>query len=111
LRLSLTVEAVLILILCSSGILQSEGRVWVDQRRFSLRTLRDFGFGRKGMEPMIMDEVQELLDWIGKQGGKPVELHGRINLVVVNALWAILTGTRYDHDDPKLLKIIEDLEL
>ena len=38
--------------------LYSEGKTWVDQRRFALRTLRDFGFGKQGMEEMIQDEVE-----------------------------------------------------
>jgi len=59
---------------------------------------------------MIMDEVPELTNWIGKQSGKPVSLHGRISIAVVNALWTILTGQRYDHDDPKLVKILEEIE-
>ena len=36
----------------------SEGKTWVEQRRFALRTLRDFGFGKQGMEEMIQDEVE-----------------------------------------------------
>ena len=41
-----------------SKTLYSEGKTWVDQRRFALRTLRDFGFGKQGMEEMIQDEVE-----------------------------------------------------
>ena len=32
------------------GVLLSQGKMWADQRRFTLRTLRDFGFGKSGMK-------------------------------------------------------------
>ena len=28
------------------GVVMSEGKTWVEQRRFTLRTLKDFGFGK-----------------------------------------------------------------
>lgn len=40
-----------------TGIVQSEGELWEVHRRFLLRQLRDFGFGKSSMESLIMDEV------------------------------------------------------
>ena len=31
------------------GLLVSHGRIWSQQRRIALRTLRDFGFGKTGL--------------------------------------------------------------
>ncbi|KAJ4434999.1 hypothetical protein ANN_23571 [Periplaneta americana] len=43
------------------GIFFSDGPFWVEQRRFTLRHLRDFGFGKKSMEGFILDEVEDIL--------------------------------------------------
>ena len=32
-----------------TGVLMSDGDIWHQQRRFTLRTLRDFGFGKQGI--------------------------------------------------------------
>ncbi|CAG7731123.1 unnamed protein product [Allacma fusca] len=41
------------------GIIASEGQEWVEQRRFTLRHLRDFGFGKNLMENLIMEELDD----------------------------------------------------
>ncbi|XP_036324622.1 probable cytochrome P450 304a1 [Rhagoletis pomonella] len=48
------------------GIFFREGPVWKEQRRFILRYLRDFGFGRRflELESVIQEEVTDLLDLI-----------------------------------------------
>jgi methyl farnesoate epoxidase/farnesoate epoxidase len=45
------------------GILFSDGvHSWNEQRRFALRTLRDFGFGKQSMEGLLQSELQALVD-------------------------------------------------
>ncbi len=48
-----------------------QGLYWRDQRRFTLRYLRDFGFGRRFLELEldIEDELKQLIDLI-KNGPK-----------------------------------------
>jgi len=62
------------------------------------------------MEGLLMNEVNELVDWLRQKNGEPVSLHRRLNLSVVNALWTIISGERYDHEDPKLVDIWDQLE-
>jgi len=88
----------------------SQGPLWSEQRRFALRHLRDFGFGKTSMEGLIMSEVNELVNWIKQKRGEPVTLHRRFTLAIVNALWTIISGDRYDHDDAKLNNIMEQFE-
>lgn len=53
------------------GIFFIEGDFWLHQRRFSLRNLRDFGFGRRHQdyEVEVIDEMKNLVDLI-KSGPK-----------------------------------------
>jgi cytochrome P450 len=91
------------------GVLFADGKVWSEQRRFALKNLRDFGFGKKSMETAIMEEVKELISNFRKETGKPISSQNRFNVAVLNALWSILTGERHSHDDPRLNKLIKTL--
>ena len=93
-----------------TGIVFGGGEAWKEQKKFATRNLRDFGFGKKSMEGLIMDEVNELIGWIKEQNGKPISLRRRFTLAVINALWKILSGERYDHDDPLLTRILDNYD-
>ena len=83
--------------------------VFADQRRYVLRNLRDFGFGKKSMENLINEEVADVVDWIKSNEGKPVSVNKKFSLAVLNALWMIMTGHRYDHDDTKHNYILNEV--
>merc|ERR1719309_447487 len=55
------------------GVIMSAGKTWTEQRRFTLRTLRDFGFGKQGMEELIKEEVEEFGKLIKETNGKPFD--------------------------------------
>merc|ERR1719464_1861281 len=74
------------------GVTFSQGRYWQEQRRFLLRNLRDFGFGKSEMEDTLLDEVEKLSKELQKSIGKPISLAGILNLSILNALWSILVG-------------------
>lgn len=91
------------------GVILSEGRTWVDQRRFALRTLRDFGFGKQGMEEMIQEEVELFKALILQNGEESFDFINKLNLPILNALWRVTVGERYDYENPKLLSIVNRL--
>ena len=95
-----------------TGIIFGRGDAWNEQRRFAIRNLRDLGVrNRSTMEGLIMDEVKELVNWIKQQYGKPIMLHRRFTLATINALWTLLSGERYEHDDAKLVEILDHSEM
>jgi len=91
------------------GVILSEGKTWVEQRRFALRTLRDFGFGKQGMEEMIQEEVDMFKALIDKNKEEPFDFINQLNLPILNALWRITVGERFEYDDPKLQSIVHRL--
>ena len=48
------------------GVISSSGRYWRDQRRFLLKNLKDFGFGRSSMENLIQEEMDKLCAKLSK---------------------------------------------
>jgi cytochrome P450 len=91
------------------GIIMTEGQEWVEQRRFTLKNLRDFGFGKNSMEAKIQDEIIELMDRFAARAGKPIQMRNAFNAAVVNALWSIMLGERLKQDDPELADAVHRL--
>ncbi len=96
-----------------TGVLYGNGKTWHEQRRFTLTTLRDFGFGKESMEELIEAEAAELvgfykrfplemlkLMWIIFQVSviakhyinKPTDVQFLFNINVLSSLWRIVAG-------------------
>ena len=48
------------------GVVNPNGQEWIEQRRFALRHLREFGFGKASMEDMFSEEINRLCDMYRK---------------------------------------------
>ncbi|TRY72026.1 hypothetical protein TCAL_09973 [Tigriopus californicus] len=89
------------------GVIFSKGKQWSEQRRFALRTLRDFGFGKQKMEEVIDEQVNQLCSVLESKHGQPMSVFGVFNTSVVNALWTITTGQGVSANDPKIQRITQ----
>ncbi|CAG7730888.1 unnamed protein product, partial [Allacma fusca] len=93
------------------GIIASEGQEWTEQRRFTLRHLRDFGFGKNLMENLIMEEVNDFNSCLKSEEGKSLFMNAqKFELPVLNALWMIITGKKFKHDDTEKLGLLKKLD-
>ena len=72
----------------------ANGQEWQEQRRFTLRNLRDFGFGKTSMESLIQEEIEKCMEVLGEEVGKTTQIGLKMNIAILNALWAILTGEK-----------------
>lgn len=83
--------------------------MWEVHRRFLLRQLRDFGFGKSSMEQLVLEEVKETIDRFKAVKGKTISNTKQIfQIAVINSLWTIVSSERFDHDDPKLTQMLAD---
>ena len=91
----------------SGGIVFSHGDHWREQRRFAMRTLKEFGVGKSHLQTVINDEVARLVDELKDESGEAINLKFRTNLAVVNTLWQILNGEKSDPNNPEMKKMFD----
>lgn len=96
------------------GILFGNGETWKNIRRFSIRTLRDFGFGKqKGQDAVMEEELDELIrrldDKIANERDSSICMSQLFSVSVLNIIWSMMAGTRFSHDDAKLQALVKHI--
>ncbi|XP_064651018.1 cytochrome P450 2C15-like [Lineus longissimus] len=97
---------VFFLYLNKKGIGSANGQLWKEHRRLSLSVLRDMGMGKMAAEEKIEEEIHQLIDEIGKKGGRSFEIGPLLSMATANIILAILAGQRYDYEDPEVLYFV-----
>lgn len=93
------------------GVIFSSGQTWMEQRRFALSTLRDFGYGKQDMEDIVAEEVSDLLAILERDyQDKPIVIGQLFNILNLNSLWRLTTSEKLDSSDPKLQRLTRILD-
>jgi len=89
--------------------LLTDEEFWVEQRRFVLRHLREFGFGKRTMAELVQEEAVQLVEDFKekiarsrKGTGEVFEMRDAFSVGVLNTLWSMMASRRYDADDKEL---------
>lgn len=97
-----------------TGLIFTEGAFWQEQRRFTLRHLRDLGFGKTSIESQMMDEINELINDIKESAqsnpNRAVEFKSTFGVPVINILWAIIGGKRFAKEEATFKQLVIDVE-
>lgn len=97
------------------GIINSEGKLWKDQRKFLHEKLRQFGMtymgsGKHLMEKRIMGEVHDYLSILQQANGQPMDMGPAISVAVSNVICNIMMSVRFSIDDPRFRRFIYLIE-
>jgi len=88
------------------GILFTDGELWQEQRRFSLKTLKDLGFGRTSSESIIQEEASLLVDYFLENCKQDFHVQSTMSIPVINVLWRMVASKRFQMDDTKSMNIM-----
>ncbi|CAL8116967.1 unnamed protein product [Orchesella dallaii] len=93
------------------GLIWGNGEPWQVVRRFTIRTLRDFGFGKTAsMDGVVNEELDKFTDHVNKLIDKKdgiLEVESFFDLTVINVLWRLVTGVNYELEDARMLKLLK----
>lgn len=93
----------------SRGVVNSEGKLWKEQRKFALSKLREFGMGKVSLENKIKEEIAVLLSEFNSRDGIPFDIQYLINTSVSNIICSIMFGERFSYEDKKLQHLLRNL--
>ncbi|XP_064083963.1 cytochrome P450 2L1-like isoform X2 [Macrobrachium nipponense] len=90
-----------------SGVIMSNGQRWVKARRFLLRNLRDLGMGKSRLDDAIVHEARYLIEDFQHYAGNPSKFPESLNIGVLNVVWQMVAGRRYDLHDEEVCDFIK----
>ncbi|KAL7991095.1 hypothetical protein Chor_014525, partial [Crotalus horridus] len=93
------------------GIGFSHGHVWMQQRRFSVITMRKLGLGKRGLETQIQEEAQHLVEFFTSTKGQAFDPAIPITNSFCNTICAAAFGYRFSTDDKEFLELIEAIRI
>ena len=93
------------------GIVFTEGGGWTKQRRFGLKTLKDLGFGRRSIEEIVDREIDEIIDKFCSYNGQDFLLGSDFSIPVINVLWQLVAGHRFDENHSQDRNIIKGIDM
>lgn len=93
------------------GVVFTDGKLWEEQKLFSVKTLKNLGFGRSSMIEHIENETSEFISHLSKNCSEEMTIQDTdkniFDVPVMNVMWKILRGKRFELDDTQVVQLIE----
>ena len=82
------------------------GKAWSIQRRFCLRALRGFGFGKASFEDTISTETSRVIEEMRDHKGAPFSPTLLFTNSISNIICSVTFGKTFEYSDPKFQKLL-----
>ncbi|XP_076251776.1 cytochrome P450 18a1 [Rhynchophorus ferrugineus] len=97
------------------GVINTQGKLWKDQRRFLHDGLRHFGMSYLGsrkaqMEKRIVSEVDDFLTILKASKGQPIDLNSVLAVSISNVICDVLMSVKFSHNDARFIRFMELIE-
>ncbi len=93
------------------GVLNSDGQEWSIQRTFYIKKFKEFGFGNKRMDTLILSEANDACNWIVNANKtnhhKPTHIQTILIQSVINTMWTMVAGKRITLGDSKISQLLD----
>ncbi|GAU94638.1 hypothetical protein RvY_06372 [Ramazzottius varieornatus] len=87
------------------GLLQSEGELWREHRRFTMGAVQELGMGKGWMEEAILLEVREVVGTFKAHVGQRYDHKPLLTSCVASVVAAMVFGQRFDPNDQRFLTL------
>lgn len=84
------------------GITCTDGALWHEHRIFTMKQMKNIGYGRSPMEDHIIQEADDLIDYIDNLNENPIWPGTFLATSVINVLWFLTTGQHLKRNDERL---------
>nr|XP_054752259.1 cytochrome P450 2J4-like isoform X1 [Lytechinus pictus]XP_054752260.1 cytochrome P450 2J4-like isoform X1 [Lytechinus pictus] len=82
---------------------------WAQQRHFAHTTLRGMGFGKVALEPIIQEEVEDMIKQFTSYKSQPFDPQGPLATNSSNVICRLTFGHRFEHNDPEFHQLMDYL--
>lgn len=90
------------------GVVFTDGHFWEEQRRFSMRSLKQLGLGKNGMIQQVEREAYAMVDYYREKSTsqEPIGMEHAFDISVLNVMWSLLAGHRFELSDVRLNRLM-----